>query len=51
MGYCGSCVQYEESYTGKCRCRKLNIPCKAGQKACMYFEKKVEVEGTNANVI
>ncbi|EPR13911.1 hypothetical protein L323_02275 [Ruminiclostridium papyrosolvens C7] len=37
MGYCGSCVQFEEDQTGKCKCRKFDMPCKAGQKACMYF--------------
>lgn len=38
MAYCGSCMGFEDSIEGKCN--KLNIPCKAGQKACMYFKKK-----------
>lgn len=40
MAYCGSCIGFEENEEGKCKCQKLNIPCKAGQKACMYFNKK-----------
>lgn len=35
LGYCGSCIEFEE-----CRCKKLDIVCKAGKKACMYFRKK-----------
>ncbi len=38
MEYCGSCISFDESIEGKCN--KLNIPCKAGQKTCMYFKKK-----------
>ena len=40
MAYCGSCISFEERIEGKCKCNKLNIPCKAGQKACMYFKNK-----------
>ena len=40
MAFCGSCKSFEESIKDKCKCNKLNIPCKAGQKACMYFERK-----------
>ncbi len=37
MRYCGCCVQFEEEQTGKSTCKKFDMPCKAGQKACMYF--------------
>ncbi|PYG84898.1 hypothetical protein LY28_03519 [Ruminiclostridium sufflavum DSM 19573] len=40
MGYCGNCMEFEENSEGDYRCMKLNIPCKAGQKTCMYFNKK-----------
>jgi len=41
MNYCGNCIEFESDEEGCCKCQKLNMPVKAGdKKSCMYFESR-----------